>query len=89
MIHLHEDASGKVLLLEVQGSLGTLHLVSLRPSRSDGAPSARRRARTPRDLPGGGERMVRGAKGIDTVIVNGQIFWARGAYTESRAGRTV
>jgi N-acyl-D-aspartate/D-glutamate deacylase len=42
-----------------------------------------------RDLPGGGERFVRKAEGIDKVIVNGQIFVDRGIYTDARAGRTV
>lgn len=41
------------------------------------------------DLPGGGERMIRHATGIDKVIVNGEIFVDQGAYTSARAGRTI
>jgi N-acyl-D-aspartate/D-glutamate deacylase len=42
-----------------------------------------------RDLPGGGERLIRHAEGVDKVIVNGQLFVDRGAYTEARCGRIV
>ncbi len=42
-----------------------------------------------RDLPGGGERFVRQAVGIDKVIVNGRVFVDGGAYTDAREGRTV
>jgi N-acyl-D-aspartate/D-glutamate deacylase len=42
-----------------------------------------------RDLPGGGERIVRRAYGIETVVVNGEIFVERSAYTNARAGRTI
>ena len=38
------------------------------------------------DMPGDGMRYVRAASGIDTVMVNGQIAYAAGAYTEARAG---
>ncbi len=38
------------------------------------------------DMPGEGMRYVRGAIGIDTVVVNGEIAWANGAYTEAKAG---
>jgi N-acyl-D-amino-acid deacylase len=42
-----------------------------------------------RDLPGGGERMIRAAAGVDKVIVNGALFVDRGVYTNARAGRTI
>ena len=42
-----------------------------------------------KDLPGGGERYIRHATGIDKVFVNGRLFVDRGSYTEARAGRTV
>jgi N-acyl-D-aspartate/D-glutamate deacylase len=42
-----------------------------------------------RDLPGGGERYIRHATGIDKVFVNGQLFVDQGRYTDARAGRTV
>jgi N-acyl-D-aspartate/D-glutamate deacylase len=39
------------------------------------------------DMPGDGMRYVRGAKGIDTVIVNGEIAWSsEGGYTDARPG---
>lgn len=39
------------------------------------------------DMPGGGMRYVRGARGIDTVLVNGEVAYAEGAYTDARAGQ--
>jgi len=42
------------------------------------------------DLPGDGFRYIRKARGIDTVIVNGQVTWsARDGYTDARAGAVV
>jgi N-acyl-D-aspartate/D-glutamate deacylase len=38
------------------------------------------------DMPGDGMRYVRDAAGIDTVLVNGQVAWRKGAYTDARAG---
>lgn len=39
------------------------------------------------DMPGGGMRYVRGARGVDTVIVNGEVTWsAAGGYTDARPG---
>lgn len=38
------------------------------------------------DMPGDGMRYVRGARGIDTVLVNGEVAYANGAYTDARAG---
>lgn len=38
------------------------------------------------DMPGEGMRYVRGATGISAVLVNGQIAWRDGAYTDARAG---
>lgn len=38
------------------------------------------------DMPGDGMRYVRAAQGIDTVLVNGQVAYAAGAYTDARAG---
>jgi N-acyl-D-aspartate/D-glutamate deacylase len=38
------------------------------------------------DMPGDGMRYVRGASGIDAVLVNGQVAWRDGAYTDARAG---
>ena len=38
------------------------------------------------DMPGDGMRYVRGATGISAVLVNGQIAWRDGAYTDARAG---
>jgi N-acyl-D-aspartate/D-glutamate deacylase len=42
--------------------------------------------RPARDVPGGGLRYVRDAIGVDTVLVNGQVAYAEGAYTAARAG---
>jgi N-acyl-D-aspartate/D-glutamate deacylase len=41
------------------------------------------------DVPGGGNRYVRHATGIDLVAVNGAVTWERGAYTGTRAGEVV
>ena len=38
------------------------------------------------DMPGDGLRYVRDATGIDTVLVNGQVAYTKGAYTDARAG---
>ena len=39
------------------------------------------------DLPGGGGRYVRAARGIEKVIVNGQILVNDGQYTQARSGQ--
>ena len=39
------------------------------------------------DMPGGGLRYIRSAIGVDTVLVNGEVAFADGAYTDARAGR--
>jgi N-acyl-D-aspartate/D-glutamate deacylase len=41
------------------------------------------------DVPGNANRYVRGATGIEAVIVNGAVTVERGAYTGARAGRIV
>ena len=41
------------------------------------------------DVPGGGNRYVRHATGIDAVVVNGAVVWENGAYTDARAGEIV
>ncbi len=41
------------------------------------------------DLPGGGSRYVRHPKGIDKVIVNGEVVVDGGSYTKARPGRHV
>lgn len=38
------------------------------------------------DMPGGGMRYARGAKGVDTVVVNGAVAYACGTYTDAKAG---
>jgi len=38
------------------------------------------------DMPGEGMRYVRDAIGVETVVVNGEMAWERGAYTESKSG---
>ena len=38
------------------------------------------------DMPGHGMRYVRDAIGIDTVIVNGEVAWGGGDYSDARAG---
>jgi len=38
------------------------------------------------DMPGDGMRYTRDAVGVDTVLVNGQVAFTNGAYTEARAG---
>jgi N-acyl-D-aspartate/D-glutamate deacylase len=42
-----------------------------------------------RDVPGGANRYVRHATGIDTVLINGAVVWENGAYTGARAGEVV
>jgi N-acyl-D-aspartate/D-glutamate deacylase len=39
------------------------------------------------DMPGEGMRYIRDAVGIDTVVVNGQVAWTAGAYTDAAAGQ--
>ncbi|MDZ4371998.1 MAG: amidohydrolase family protein [Phenylobacterium sp.] len=39
------------------------------------------------DMPGDGMRYVRAARGVDTVVVNGEVAYAAGRYTEARSGR--
>jgi N-acyl-D-aspartate/D-glutamate deacylase len=41
------------------------------------------------DVPGGGNRYIRHAKGIDAVVVNGAVAWESGAYTDACAGTIV
>jgi len=38
------------------------------------------------DMPGDGMRYVRAARGIDTVLVNGEVAYAAGAYTDAKSG---
>ena len=38
------------------------------------------------DMPGDGMRYVRAARGIDTVLVNGEVAYTAGAYTDARSG---
>jgi len=38
------------------------------------------------DMPGDGMRYTRDAVGVDTVLVNGQVAYADGAYTDAKAG---
>lgn len=46
----------------------------------------RREERPVFDMPGDGMRYIRSAAGIDAVLVNGQIAWRDGAYTDATAG---
>ncbi len=41
------------------------------------------------DVPGGGNRYVRHARGIDLVAINGAVVWEQGAYTSARTGEIV
>lgn len=48
---------------------------------------ARGEERPVRDMPGGGMRYVRDARGIETVVVNGELAWSAAAgYTDARPG---
>lgn len=38
------------------------------------------------DMPGDGMRYTRAARGVETVLVNGQVAYAGGAYTEAKSG---
>jgi N-acyl-D-aspartate/D-glutamate deacylase len=38
------------------------------------------------DMPGEGMRYTRSAQGVDTVLVNGEVVWRHGAYTDAHAG---
>lgn len=38
------------------------------------------------DMPGDGMRYVRDSIGVDTVLVNGEVAWADGAYTDAKSG---
>lgn len=59
-------------------------LVVFDPERIGSSP-----ARTCRDLPGGGVRLVPDAHGIDLVLVNGVPVVAGGELTDARAGRVL
>lgn len=50
---------------------------------------ARGEERPAYDMPGTGMRYVRDSIGIDTVLVNGAVAYANGAYTEARSGAVV
>ncbi len=52
----------------------------------DAATIGRGEERPAFDMPGNGMRYVRAATGIDTVLVNGQVAYAGGQYSEARAG---
>jgi N-acyl-D-aspartate/D-glutamate deacylase len=39
------------------------------------------------DMPGDGMRYVRDAIGVEAVLVNGEVAWEAGAYTDAQAGR--
>jgi len=41
------------------------------------------------DMPGEGMRYIRDAIGVDTVLVNGAVAYANGAYTDARSGAVV
>ncbi|HUA36387.1 MAG TPA: amidohydrolase family protein [Candidatus Binataceae bacterium] len=41
------------------------------------------------DFPGGGNRYIRHARGIDKVIVNGELVVDNGKYTDARAGQII
>jgi len=41
------------------------------------------------DVPGGGNRYVRHATGIDAVIVNGAVVWDKDGYSDARVGQIV
>jgi N-acyl-D-amino-acid deacylase len=41
------------------------------------------------DVPGGGNRYVRHATGIELVAVNGAVVWEQGGYTDARTGAIV
>jgi len=38
------------------------------------------------DMPGDGMRYVRDAVGVDTVVVNGEVAWEAGRYTDAKSG---
>ena len=52
----------------------------------DAATIARGPERPIFDMPGDGMRYVRDSIGIDTVVVNGEVAWSGGAYTNSQSG---
>jgi N-acyl-D-amino-acid deacylase len=52
----------------------------------DPATIARGEERPVFDMPGDGLRYVRDAIGIDTVMVNGEVAWAKGTYSGSTSG---
>jgi N-acyl-D-aspartate/D-glutamate deacylase len=41
------------------------------------------------DMPGDGMRYIRDSIGVDTVLVNGEVAYAKGAYTDAKAGVVV
>ena len=52
----------------------------------DPATIARGEERPVFDMPGDGMRYVRGSVGVDTVVVNGKVAWAKGVYSDETSG---
>ena len=52
----------------------------------DAATIARGEERPVFDMPGDGMRYVRDSIGVDTVVVNGEVAWAKGEYTDAKSG---
>ena len=52
----------------------------------DPATIARGEERPVFDMPGDGLRYVRDSIGVDTVVVNGEVAWSKGAYSGSQSG---
>ncbi len=38
------------------------------------------------DMPGEGMRYVRDATGVEAVVVNGEVAWEAGRYTDAKSG---
>jgi N-acyl-D-aspartate/D-glutamate deacylase len=52
----------------------------------DAATIARGHERPEFDMPGDGMRYVRDSAGVETVVVNGEVAWEAGRYTDAKAG---
>ena len=52
----------------------------------DAATIGRGEERPQFDMPGDGMRYVRNATGVDTVVVNGEVAWESGRYTDAKSG---
>ena len=91
--HLADEASGLVQFAQMRRRVGRiLHERGFRRVDAAGEIATDRRRLGIQqgtqllDMPGDGLRYVRDSIGVDTVVVNGQVAWAKGAYSGAASG---